>query len=250
MKYEDLAKDILDNVGGEENVNSVFNCVTRLRFKLKDEDKANTDTLENMDGIVTVRQSGGQYQIVIGQHVSDVYKALMNVSKLEEQESVDIDEDQNLFNKFIDMISGIFTPILGILAASGMVKGLNALFLALGWLSETGGTYQILNAVGDALFYFLPVLLGYTAMKKFGGTALIGMVIGLALVYPDLANIPEVAEPLYILFEGTLIESPVYIEFLGIPVILMTYAMSVIPIIISTFFAAKLEGHLQKVILL
>lgn len=254
MKYENLAQDILENVGGEENVNSVFNCVTRLRFRLKDEDKANTETLKNMDGVVTVRQSAGQYQVVIGNHVPDVYKALVEVSNLEGEGSVNIDEgddveeDTNLFNRFIDVISGIFTPILGVLAASGIIKGMNALFLSLGWLNEAGGTYQILNAVGDALFYFLPVLLGYTAMKKFGGTAFIGIVIGMALVYPNLAGIPEATEPLYVLFEGSLIESPVYIEFLGIPVILMSYSMSVIPIIISTYFAAKLEGFLQKVI--
>src|SRR5699024_4651646 len=139
-------------------------------------------------------------------------------------------------------------PILGILAASGMIKGLNVLFVSLGWLDETGGTYQILNVTGDALFYFLPILLGYTAMKKFGGTPFVGMVIAMGLVYPALEGIPETAEPLYTLFAGTVVESPVYIEFFGIPVILMTYSMSVIPIIISAFFAAKLEIFFAKVV--
>lgn len=253
MKYEQLAKDIVENVGGKENVNSVVHCITRLRFKLKDEDKANTKVLENMDGVVTVRKSGGQYQVVIGNHVPDVYKAVVaeggfEAAKPVDQDDADGGERQSLFNRFIEMISGIFLPILGVLAASGMIKGFNALFVALGWLDPEGGTYQILNATGDALFYFLPILLGYTAMKKFGGSPFVGMVIAMALVYPALEGIPEAGEPLYTLFAGTIFESPVYIEFFGVPVILMTYSMSVIPIIISTFFAAKLESFLTKVI--
>jgi beta-glucoside PTS system EIICBA component len=252
MKYEQLAKDIIDNVGGKENVNSVVHCITRLRFKLKDEGKANTDVLKDMDGVVTVMKSGGQYQVVIGNHVPDVYKAVVTEGGFQSASPVDPKEDdgkkENLLNRFIDMISGIFTPILGVLAASGMIKGFNALFVAIGWLDDAGGTYQILNAIGDALFFFLPILLGYTAMKKFGGTPFLGMVIAMSLVYPALEAIPKAGEPLYTLFTGTMFESPVYIEFFGIPVILMTYSMSVIPIIISAFFAAKLEKFFARVI--
>src|SRR5690606_35753179 len=112
----------------------------------------------------------------------------------------------SILNCFIDMISGIFTPILGVLAASGMIKGFNALFIGIAWLDDTGGTYQILNAIGDALFYFLPILLGYTAMKKFGGTPFVGMVIAMALVYPALEGIPNAGEPLYTLFKGTMFD--------------------------------------------
>lgn len=250
MKYEQLAKDIIENVGGKENVNSVVHCITRLRFKLKDESKANTEYLKNMDGVVTVMKSGGQYQVVIGNHVADVFKEVVEIGGFANSKAEDNGEQekQNLFNRFIDMISGIFTPILGVLAASGMIKGFNALFVAFGWLDSTGGTYQILNAIGDALFFFLPILLGYTAMKKFGGTPFLGMVIAMALVYPALEGIPSAGEPLYTLFAGTIFESPVYIEFFGIPVILMTYSMSVIPIIVSAFFAAKLEKFFAKVI--
>ncbi|WP_440896497.1 beta-glucoside-specific PTS transporter subunit IIABC [Amphibacillus sp. Q70] len=250
MKYQELAKDIIENVGGKENVKSVVHCITRLRFKLKDESKANTEVLNNMDGVVTVRQSGGQYQVVIGNHVPDVYKAVVAEGGFESAKQVDEDDGEkgNLLNKFIEIISGIFTPILSVLVASGMIKGFNALFIAAGWLDEQGGTYQILNAIGDGLFYFLPIFLGYTAMKKFGGTPFLGMVIASALVYPALEGIPQAGEPLYTLFAGTLFESPIHIEFLGIPVILMTYSMSVIPIILSTFFAAKLENYLAKVI--
>ncbi|WP_416151684.1 beta-glucoside-specific PTS transporter subunit IIABC [Salipaludibacillus sp. HK11] len=250
MKNEKLAKEILDLVGGKENVKSVTHCITRLRFKLKDEGKANTDALNNHDGVVTVRQSGGQYQVVIGNHVSDVYKALVDIGGFANQAPEEEEEGSSgsLLNRFIEMISGIFMPILGVLAASGMIKGFTALFVALDWIDNTGGTYHVLNATGDGLFYFLPILLGYTAMKKFGGTPFLGMVIAMALVYPALEGIPDAGDSLYTLFSGTLFESPVFIEFMGIPVILMPYSMSVIPIIVSTFFAAKLERFFTKVI--
>lgn len=250
MKYEQLAKDILSNVGGKENVSSVVHCITRLRFKLKDESKANTEILKNMDDVVTVMKSGGQYQVVIGNHVPDVYKAVVAEGGFQGQSPVEEQEEGpkgSMLSRFIDIVSSIFTPVLGVLAASGMIKGFNALFVALGWLTNTSGTYQILNATGDALFYFLPIFLGYTAIKKFGGTPFIGMAIGSALVYPTLSGL-TVGEPLYTVFAGTIFESPIFITFLGIPVILMSYSSSVIPIILATYFAAKVEKWLKSVI--
>ncbi len=245
MKYEQLAKDILLNVGGKENVSSVVHCITRLRFKLKDESKANTEVLKNMNDVVTVMKSGGQYQVVIGNHVPDVYQAVLEVSGLQAQAPVDEGEKQKA--SFIDIISSIFTPVLGVLAATGMIKGINALFIAMGWLESTSGTYQILNAIGDSLFYFFPIFLGYTAIKKFGGSPFIGMAIGGSLVYPTLSGLTA-GEPLYTLFAGTMFESPIYITFLGVPVILMSYASSVIPVILSAYFAARVEKRLRKVI--
>ena len=135
-KYENLAKDIVRNVGGKENVSSLTHCITRLRFKLKDESKANDEVLKDMEGVVTVMKSGGQYQVVIGNHVPEVYADVMPLLGLEEGEASQEDEgdekSKNLFNRMIDVISGIFQPILGIMAACGMVKGFNALFVALG----------------------------------------------------------------------------------------------------------------------
>ncbi|WP_239253860.1 beta-glucoside-specific PTS transporter subunit IIABC [Listeria ilorinensis] len=248
MKYEQLAKDILKNVGGTENINSVFHCITRLRFKLKDEKIANTEALEKMDGVISVIKSGGQYQVVIGNHVPDVYKAVLEVGGISaEGNAEDAAPSGNIFNRFIDMISGIFTPILGVLAATGMIKGFAAMFVAFGWLSTDSGTYNILYAAGDCLFYFLPIFLGYTAAKKFKGTPFIGMAIGAALVYPTLSGLTA-TDPLYTLFAGTIFESPVHVTFLGIPVILMTYSSSVIPIIISAWFASKVEKWLSGII--
>jgi PTS system beta-glucosides-specific IIC component len=250
MKYEQLAKSIIENVGGKENVYSVVHCITRLRFKLKDEGKANTDVLKNMDGVVTVMKSGGQYQVVIGNNVPDVYKDVVAIGGFQSQtpeEAVDHGEKQGLFNAFIDIISGILTPIIGVYTATGMIKGFAALFLALGWVTNTSGTYQLLNIAGDGMFNFLPVFLGYTAMKKFGGTPFIGMAIAAALVHPALAAL-SAGKPLYTLFKGTIFASQIHVTFLGIPVILMSYASSVIPIIVSAFFASKVEKGFKKII--
>ncbi|KHF39434.1 beta-glucoside-specific PTS transporter subunit IIABC [Halalkalibacter okhensis] len=251
MKYEQLAKSIIEKIGGKENVKSVVHCITRLRFKLKDENKAQTEALKNMDDVVTVMKSGGQYQVVIGNHVPDVYKAVVAVGGFADQTQQN-EEDANenkgsLFSRFIDIIASIFTPILGVLAATGMIKGFNALFLSVGWLSESDGTYQILNIVGDSLFHFLPIFLGYTAMKKFGGSPFIGIAIGASLVYPAVDTLMT-GDPLYVLFAGTMFESPVYVTFFGIPVILMSYASSVIPVILATYFGAKIENWFKKVI--
>ena len=227
-----------------------MHCITRLRFKLKDEGKANTDALKNMEGVITVMKSGGQYQVVIGNHVPDVYKTVVEIGGFQNQSPVEEDgggEKGGVFARFIDIIASIFTPILGVLAATGMIKGFNALFVSFGWIDATSGTYQILNAIGDSLFYYFPIFLGYTAIKKFGGSTFIGMAIGASLVYPTLTTLTG-GEPLFTLFTGSMFQSPVFITFLGVPVILMSYASSVIPIILAAWFGAMVEKGLRKVI--
>lgn len=251
MAYEELAKLIVENVGGKDNINGLTHCITRLRFKLKDEEKANTDLLKKTDGIVTVMQSGGQYQVVIGNHVPDVYQQVLNEGNLGGESNAESNEGPkgNPFDRFIDLVSGIFQPVLGVLAATGMIKGFNALFLAFGLLTETSGTYQILDATGDALFYFFPIFLGYTAARKLNLAPFIGMALGGALVYPSMAGLAE-GEALYTLFEGTVFASPVVLEFLGLPVILPQggYGSTVIPIILAVLFASKIEKAMKKVI--
>lgn len=252
MKYEQLAEEIIELVGGTENVNSVTHCVTRLRFRLRDSQKADRKALENHEDVVTVRESSGQYQVVIGNHVPDVYKAVVAVGGFENEKQEDDneakdDEKKGLFSSFIDIISNIFIPVLPLLMATGIIKGFNSLFIALGWLEDTSGTSQILNVIGDGFFTFLPIFLGYTAMKKFGGTPFLGMAIAAALVHPNLAGIGE-SEPFMTLFSGTILESPVQLSFLGIPIILMSYTASVVPIILSTYFAAKIERWFASII--
>ncbi|TWW13684.1 PTS beta-glucoside transporter subunit EIIBCA [Dellaglioa algida] len=254
MSYDKLAKDILKNVGGEANVNSVVHCTTRLRFKLKDEDKANTDILKDMDGVVTVVKSGGQYQVVVGNQVPEVYDELVKGSGLAGDGIVPDDDGEKMkpLDAFIDMISGIFAPTLGVLAATGMIKGLVAMLVAFNWVAATSGTYIILNALGDSFFYFFPIILAYSASKKFHVNPLLAMVIGASLVYPTIvAQLPATlaatgGKALYTLFAGTIFESPIYMTFLGIPVIMMSYASSVVPIIVSIWFASKVEPFFQK----
>lgn len=248
-KYQNLAKDIVKNIGGKENVVSLTHCITRLRFKLKDESKANDDIIKNMSGVVTVMKSGGQYQVVIGNHVPEVYADVMTLIGLDDGASNEEEAPSgNLFNKAIDIISGIFQPILGIMAACGMVKGLNALFVAIGLYSDSCGGYLVLNAIGDGLFNFLPLFLGYTAAKKFNLKPMLGLVIGAIMCYPTIQNSSLSANGniLYTLFTGTMFESNVYTDFFGIPMIAMDYTGTVIPVIFVVYFASKCEKFFNK----
>jgi len=250
MKYQDLAKEIISRIGGDENIKSLTHCLTRLRFRLKDDTLADEQGLEAVDGVLRVIQNGGQYQVVIGNHVEDVYKAVLatgniNTATTVTTETGTSEKGESLSAKLFDLINAVFASTLGVLAASGLIKGVCSLLVVLTWVSRDSGTYQILSALGDAFFYFFPIFLGKNAMKKFGGNETLGMVLGAFLVYPALMAQMQ-TEPLYTLFEGTMIESPVYLEFLGLPVILINYSMSVIPVIAACGLAAPLEKWLRN----
>lgn len=248
-KYQTIAKEIVKQVGGKENVISLTHCITRLRFKLKDESKANDDVLKNMEGVVTVMKSGGQYQVVIGNHVADVYEDVLPLLDLSQGDNSGTPKQkQKPLDQFVDIISGIFQPILGIMAACGMVKGLNTLFVTLGLYPDTCGGYMVLNAIGDGLFMFLPLLLGYTASKKFNLKPMVGLVIGAIMCYPAIQNSAVSAglEPMYTLFAGTMFESPVYIDFFGISLISMDYTSTVIPVIFVAYFASNCQNLFDK----
>ena len=247
-KYEVLAGEIIKHVGGKENVLSLECCITRLRFRLKDEDIADTDVLKKLDGVRAVVSSGGQFQVVIGSNVEEVFREILDYHGVQ---TVDGSNDFNgkptrPLDMFVDTVSGIFTPVLGVLAASGMMKGLLALVVALEILDKASGTYQILNVVSDAFFYFMPIFLGYSAAKKFKmDNEFTAMAIGAALVYPSLETIRS-GEILYEIFSDTVFASPVHIEFLGLPVILMNYPSTVIPIIFAVWLASKVERFFAK----
>ncbi|MFZ2779862.1 MAG: PTS transporter subunit EIIC, partial [Leptotrichiaceae bacterium] len=249
MKYDEMSKEIIKGVGGEENISSLTHCITRLRFKLRDESKADTESLKKLDGVVTVAQSGGQYQVVIGNHVPDVFKVVMSkLNLLTDNESEETsNEKRKVLDIFIDTVSGVFSPLLGVLAATGMIKGLAAMLIAFGWLSNISGTYQLLVAAGDGFFYFLPIFLGFTAAKKFKSNEFVGMAIGAALLYPNLMATMQ-GKPLFMLFQKTIFESPVHITFLKMPVILMNYSSSVVPIILAVLFSSKVEKKLREVV--
>lgn len=257
-KYDGLARIIIQNVGGKANIKSVTHCVTRLRFQLHDEDKANTDVLEQTDGVVSVVRAGGQYQVVIGPSVHNVYDAVLSVGHLtgggavsEDGEPLDGDgstgDKPGALTVAMDLISGIIAPCLGVLAAAGMVNGLLALAQFAGWITAEDGVYQVLHAVGNGFFYFLPITLGYTSAKKFGCNEFIGLAVGMALVYPDMVNITS-NEVLGTVFGGTPFEMNYYLTFLGIPVIMPPsgYTSTIVPVILSMFVVAHLEKFLKN----
>lgn len=250
-KYQDLAQDIIKYVGGEENVISLAHCITRLRFKLQDEGKADTDKIEALDGVMTVVQSGGQYQVVIGSEVENVYDTILEIANIQGSKEDPAEEaaadNRSLLDKFIDLVSSIFTPILSVLVATGMIKGFTALLISTQVVAADSGTGQMLSIIGDAFFYFLPIFLGLSAARKFGMSEFTGMATGAALVYPTLPAIMG-GEPLYTLFAGSVFASPVHMEFLGLPVILMNYASSVIPIILALYFGAKIEKVIARLV--
>lgn len=246
--YTDLSKFIIENIGGKENVNNVVHCITRLRFNLKDESKANTKALSNHDGIVKVLQSGGQYQIVIGNEVSDVYKEIVKQGGFGDNVSEDNNNSNGFVARAIDIISSVLSPLLGILAATGLIKGLLTILVFAKLLDAESGTYHILFSIANSVFYFLPVYLGYLSFKKFGGNPFIGLTIGAIFCYPDIVNWGKDVEVIQTLFEGTFFQSSIKGTFLTIPVIMMNYTSSIIPVIVTSYFGAKLEKFLQKII--
>lgn len=245
-KYENLAKEILENVGGKENINSLTHCVTRLRFRLKDESKANDEALKNNPGVVTVMKSAGQYQVVIGNHVPLVYADVCELAGISNgTQQVEEEAPQGLFNKLIDIISGCFQPILGPLCAAGIIKGLNALLVfILGSSFSNSGTYMILNAIGDSIFNFLPIILGYTAAKKFNVNVIVGMIIGATLCYPTIQTDTLSAAGKAI---GTLpFIGSYYTKFIGIPFVSGNYTSTVVPVICIVALAAQIQKIAKK----
>jgi len=248
MKYEKLSEDIIEKVGGKENILSLMHCATRLRFRLKDESIADSDGLNNLEGVLSVVKGGGQYQVIIGNNVAEEYKEVAKKADLQNEENEEIKDEENdkkFLNKILDTIVGIMFPLIGVMAATGIVKGFLALFVSLGWMSKEDGAHQLFYSLADCMFYFFPIFVGYTAAKKFKMNELVGMAIGASLVYPTIGTLIS-GEPLQVLFKGTIIESPVFTTFFGIPVILMNYTSTIIPVILAAYVAAKLERRIKR----
>lgn len=232
MDYSVLGSNILKNIGGENNVQDLIHCATRLRFTLKNRSLANKEEVEELDGVITVVESGGQFQVVIGNNVGYVFDAIMAMTGLGTATQSNTEENQdkgNLFDRFVDMISGIFSPILGLLAGSGVLKGLLALGVSLG-MDAKDGTYIILNAAADSMFYFLPIILAVSAARKFKANQYIAIALAGSLVYPAIVTAYT---------EGT------KLTFLGIPVILSQYSSTVIPAILAIWVMSKLQHFFE-----
>ena len=234
--YDQLSKDIVKYIGGEENVISLFHCATRLRFKVKDEASVDKKHLEQLKGVITVINSGGQMQVVIGNDVADVYEAIFANTGLKPENKENDNKSQekkNLLNTFMETISGIFAPVLGAMSGAGMLKALLILCTTCGLLTADMGTYRILYAAADGVFTFIPMFLAITAARKFKANEFVSLGIAAALVYPDMTAAFSAGEAL---------------TFLKIPVVLVSYTSSVIPIVISIYALSKLEKGLKKIV--
>lgn len=247
MKYENLINQIVLNIGGESNVTSVVHCATRLRFVLKDESKFNADELKSITGVLTALPSSGQYHVVIGNHVSEVYDELIAEfpsmvanDKVQVKEEAKVDgKKKNPFGIFLDTIVSIMLPMVNIMAAAGILKGFVILFNSIGWLSSNSGTYNVLYAVSNVFFYFLPLFVGYSAAKRFKLDETIGIAVGAVFFYPTLVSLLSNTDKVKTIFTDTLIQSNISTDFFGIPVIFNDYSTTIIPTILAVYFTAK-----------
>ncbi|MEK4109460.1 PTS system beta-glucosides-specific IIC component [Paenibacillus sp. DS2363] len=237
MDHKKMGDDIVRLVGGEANINGLVHCATRLRFDLKDSKKAERETLEKHDGIITVVESGGQFQVVIGSNVAHVYAEIMKNRDFGGDSSSSAEstgEKTSLLSKVFEIISGSFSPLIPAMAGSGMLKALLTVLTMLGWMSDTSDTYLILSAAGNAVFYFLPIFLGITLGMKLKANPYVAGVIGAALMEPSFTGLMDKGSD---------------VSFLGIPVVMMNYSASVFPIFISISIYAVLDKLLKKIIL-
>ena len=257
-KYAALATAIVTNVGGPGNINSVIHCITRLRFYLKDEHRAQDAVIANLDGVIDVAKAGGQYQVVIGPAVNEVYDAVMAqlgpafadttagtpTATATQAAGAPTETDaptgwlprlRHGMSQVIGVMTAAMIPVIGILAGSGILKGILAALTGFHVLTVTSGTYMVLNAVADATFYFLPVVLGFTAAKKLGSDPIVLAIVGAILIYPSLMTAAGHA-------------TTAQITFFGVPTHLMSYAASVFPMIVAAWLGVSVERGLKRVI--
>lgn len=236
MNTKELSKEILKLVGGEENIDQVTHCMTRLRFNLNDNNRADKAALQKTDGVMGVMINGGQFQVIIGNDVPVVYNDLIGNMSVSPEKKASGDKvekkKQNPLSKLFDFISGIFTPILPAITGAGMIKGIVALLVAVGWMGTENSTYIILSAIGDGAFYFLPIVLAISAARKLGSNMYIAAAIGAAILHPTVTTLLGSGEP---------------VTFASLPVVAATYASSVIPIVIAVWLASYVEKAVDKV---
>ena len=231
--YDELAKKILGLVGGEANIANVTHCITRLRFNLKDESKADTEAIKATPGVVGVTVANGQYQVIIGAEVGQVYEKL--TAQLHSDlggGAVPADDGKkgSFVSRLIDTVTGIFTPILPPLTAAGMLKAVLAILVAFKLVTSDSSTYQVVNFMADATFYFLPILLANSAAKKLGCNPFLAMMLGGILIHPNFVSMVASSQ-----------ETGVAITIFGLPIYNATYSSSVIPILLGVLLMSKIE---------
>lgn len=234
-KYEQLAMDIIEKVGGKHNINDVYHCQTRLRFKLADESIAKTSELEAMEGVAKVIMNAGVYQVVIGTHVKDVFEEIEKLVDIKKENAPSAsDEKKSIFSKIIDFVSGTFQPIIPALSGAGMVKAVLALLVVFKLVSTDSQTYYLLNMFADGVFYFLPILLAYTEAQKLKCNPILAAGVAAMMLHPNWGALVAAKDPVYF--------------FEVIPFTLATYTSSVIPILIVVFVQSYVEKFLNRYI--
>ncbi|WDF83001.1 glucose PTS transporter subunit IIA [Lacticaseibacillus pabuli] len=257
-QYAKTAREVIAEVGGAENVKSLIHCITRLRFYLKDDKIPKDEDVEQIPGVLSVARAGGQYQVVIGQTVGDVYDEAIKqlgsgfanpeaTAQITAETAAEA-QDKSLWGRtkrgassLIGVITGSMMPVIGLLAASGMLKGILTILTTWGGVSTTSQTYMLINAMGDATFYFLPVLVGFTAAQKLGADPVIVAIIGAFLIYPSLTAVVTSGKS-----TGTLLGMAINSNFFGIPVHIAQYTYSIFPMIFAAWMASKVEPWIKK----
>lgn len=234
MKYKKLVNELLKSVGGKENITSANHCFTRLRLRFNDFSKINEEEIKKIEGVLGTNKNGDEFQIIIGNHVDQVHSDFVSLIGNLPIEGKEAEKKKGSFKEeLFATIVAIFIPIIGLLAASGLLKGIVTILTSLEVISETSGAYVVLHSLSDAVFYFFPIVIGYTAGKRFGANPLITLLIGAAIVYPSLIEATKSGETY---------------TFFGIPLKLVSYTSSVMPIIFAAYFAAKVEKFFKKVL--
>ena len=254
--FDATAADIIAGIGGPDNVRSVLHCITRVRFYLKDESLADDEAVADLDGVIDVAKAGGQYQVVIGPDVVDVYDAVVaqlpDVGAGEQDADVELVERPTTlwgwvklgFSSLIGVITGSMIPVVGMLAASGILKGLLALLMQYEVVTEASNTYHFIDAMSSSMFFFLPIIIGFTAAKRLGAAPIVVAIIGGVLCYPSVVDMSKNTDDV-ITVGRTVFNS----DFFGIPVSLPAgnaYAYSIFPIIVGAWLASKIEPWLKK----
>lgn len=235
QNYDQLAKEIIFLIGGENNIVNLTHCVTRLRFKLKDETKTDENSLSKLKGVISIVKGNGQFQVVVGNAVEDIFNAIQRQYSIGETEVKEEKKSGTLFTRALNMMSAILNPIVIALAGAGMIKALLVILTTtLGILDTSGGTYKILAAAGNSVFYFLPLFLAYSSAKAFKCNPYIALAIVATLMEPNFTKL--MSKP------GDMT------SFLGIPVVLIGYSGSLVPAIVSILIYSKLEKVLKKFI--
>lgn len=238
MNNKDMAKEILRLVGGEENISDLTHCATRLRFVLKDNAKADVSKLDMLEGVLKSQNKGGQLQVVLGAKVDSVYEEMTKITNLANTAKSTTNIRKFSFNTIFETIAAIFTPLLPALVGSGMIKSLSVILLALGWVDKASGFMAIFNMVGDTVFYFMPFFLAVSAARRFKTNEYLALALAGALLHPTILNAAAAIATTKV----------TTIDFLGLPILLVKYSSTVIPIILSVWLLSYVYRAVDKYI--